>query len=79
MSCSCAPLRPLGRGDLGVGGGGKSVANLVILTGSVVRVVGSGSDSTNVTLSSGKFDRSEAGKSAGEHATMTWRRCTLDV
>ena len=79
ISCSCAPFRPLGRGDLGEGGGGNKVANLVILIGSVVRAVGNGIDSTSVTLSSGMLERSEAGRSAGEHATMTWRRCTLDV
>lgn len=71
MSCSWAPLRPRGRGDLGDGGGGKSVVNLVTLIGSVVRAVGNGIDSTKVTFSKGRFDRSEAGRSVGEHATMT--------
>lgn len=79
MSCSCAPLRPRGRGDLGEGGGGNRVVSLVILIGNVVRDVGSGIDSISVTFSSGRFDRSDAGRSVGEQATMTWRRCTLEV
>ena len=79
MSCSCAPFRPRCFGAFGEGGGRNRLVNLVTLMGRVVRESGSGMDSTRVTFSRGRFDRSEAGRSAGEHATMTWRRCTLDV
>lgn len=51
--------------------------NLVTLIGSVVRDVGNGNDSTRVSFSSGRFDSSDAGRSVGEHATMTCRRCVF--
>lgn len=74
ISCSCGPLRPLGFGDLGDGGGGKRVAYLVILSGRVVNTVGSGIDSMSVTFSNGMEERSDAGRSAGEQPTIMCRR-----
>lgn len=44
---------------------------MVTFSGSVVRATGSGRDSINVTFSSGRDDKSEAGKSAGEQPTIT--------
>ena len=74
ISCSCGALRPVDRGDFTVGGGGNSVEYLVTLSGSVVRAEGSGKDSINVTFSSGIVDKRDAGRSTGEHPTMTCRR-----
>lgn len=79
MSCSCAPFRPRCLGAFGDGGGRKRLVNFVTLMGRVVRESGRGMDSTSVSFSRGRLERSEAGRSAGEHATMTWRRWTLDV
>jgi hypothetical protein len=45
----------------------------------VVRDVGSGRDSMSVSFSREMVVRREAGRSTGEHATITCRRCVFDV
>ena len=50
------------------------MAYLVTLSGSVVMAEGIGKDSINVTFSSGIVDKRDAGRSTGEHPTMTCRR-----
>jgi len=80
MSCRFpVPLRPRGLGDLGDGGGTKSVANCATFMGSAVMVIGIGSVSINVILSRGRVERRETGRSAGERARRTCRRWVLDV
>jgi hypothetical protein len=80
LSCSCGPVpfRPRVRGDFG-DGATKRVLNLVVLTGSSVKDVGSGADSIKVIFSRGRVARSEEGRSAGEHASIKWRRWVLVV
>jgi hypothetical protein len=55
------------------------VVSFITLIGRVVRDVGSGIDSTSVSFSRGMLARREAGRSAGEQATMACRRCVLEV
>lgn len=79
MSWSCGPFRPVGLGALAEGGGGKRVLYLVTFRGSVAIAGGSGRDSISVTLSRGRVDRRAAGRSTGEHPTMTCRRWVFEV
>jgi hypothetical protein len=55
------------------------VANRVILRGSAVIAGGRGKDSIRVSLSRGRVFMRDAGRSTGEQATMTCRRCELAV
>lgn len=48
--------------------------SFVVLRGREVKFVGSGMDSTRVTLERGSVVRREVGRSVGEHAMMAWRR-----
>lgn len=86
ISRSRSPLRTsisleprAGFAGLGGGGGGNSEWNLAVLMGSDVSDGGKGSDSISVSFSSGIVVNSEAGRSAGEQATMMWRRCVLSA
>jgi hypothetical protein len=55
------------------------VASFVLLIGKEVSEVGRGEDSMNVSLSRGRVERSEEGKSVGEHATRRCRRWVEEV
>jgi hypothetical protein len=61
------------------GGGTKTVANFVTLMGSAVSAGGSGNDSIKVTLSRGRLENIDEGRSTGEQATRTCRRWEFDV
>lgn len=64
---------------MGAGGGGNKEWNLAVLMGSEVSDCGSGRDSISVSFSSGIVVKREAGRSAGEQATIAWRRCVFNA
>jgi hypothetical protein len=55
------------------------VENLVILSGSAVKGCGRGKFSIRVILSRGRVARRDGGRSMGEQARITCRRCEFDV
>ncbi len=57
----------------------KSVGKRVTRMGRLVRLAGRGVVSMRVSFSKGIVERSELGRSMGEHPTMMWRRCEFDV